>query len=325
MDALSEVLRAARLSGGVFLRGAFSEPWRLSSALDVTNCRQYLGVAADHLVLYHYVTEGEMMVDVGGGSVSVFRPGEAAILPRNDFHVLSGKEPAEAVSALDVSRIPQPGDLMRIDYGGGGTPTRIICGFLGGVALAEDPLLSALPPLMRFDSTTARSGDLVRTSLAFAADEIESGRPGAGAMLARISEMLFTEAVCCHMAELSDGATGWLAAARDRGVGRALAALHAHSERAWTVDDLACEAGLSRTVLGERFGRFLGVPPMEYLTNWRLQLAARQLATSDAPVLAVAEAVGYGSEAAFSRAFKRQHDLSPTAWRRMRGQGASCT
>jgi len=319
LDALSEILRSARLSGGVFLRGQFSEPWRLSSALEAGDCSRHLG-PADHLVLYHCVTEGALTVEIDGEAPQVFRPGQVAILPRNDPHRLSGSDGAEAVSALDVARIPKPGDLMEIIYGGGGAATQIVCGFLGGPSLSDDPLLSSLPKLLTFDCAKARSGALVRASLEFAADEVSVGRPGAEAMLARLSELLFIEAVRSYVEALPDTAGGWLAALKDKALSRALAALHANPERQWTVDRLGREAGMSRSALADKFARLIGCAPAAYLTQHRMRLAARELLVTQAPLVSIAEAVGYGSEAAFSRAFKRTFGVSPSAWRRDQGQ-----
>lgn len=320
MDPLSEILRSARLSGGVFLRGEFTEPWCLASAINASDCTDYLG-PADHLVLYHYVVEGELTVDLAGPTVASFLPGQAAILPRNDPHRLSGRRAAEAVSALDVARIPKPGELMVIEHGGGGDGTRIVCGFLGGKGLAGDPLLSALPPLMVYDSSTARSGGFVRESLEFAAREVADGRLGSDAMLARISEMLFVEAVRSYVDALPPEADGWIKALRDRSLSRALALIHRYPEKPWTVETLGRAVGASRSTLADKFTRYFDTAPVEYLTQHRMRLAARKLMTDAAPIVVIAASVGYGSEAAFSRAFKRHFNASPSAWRDNAAEG----
>ena len=314
MDALSEILRSARLSGGVFLRGEFTEPWCLTSAVRASDCSVHLG-PTDNLVLYHYVVEGALTVCVDGGEPATFLPGHAVVLPRNDRHRLCGRESAEAVSARDVVQVPGPGQLMAIKHGGGGERTRIVCGFLGGRGLAGDPLITSLPPTMRYDGTTARSGSFVRASLEFAASEIADGRPGADAMLARISELLFVEAVRVHVEALPEDQGGWFESLRDRSVSRALALIHRSPEEPWTIERLGRAAGASRTTLTEKFRRYLGCAPAEYLTRHRLKLAADQLAAGNAPLMTVAASVGYGSEAAFSRAFKRAYGVAPSAWR----------
>ena len=278
------------------------------------DCSQHLG-RSDHLIIYHFVLEGALSVELHSGDVATVRPGEAVVFPRNDKHHLCGAEPADAVSALDVARIPKPGDLMTIDYGGGGAVTRIVCGFLGGPALSGDPLLTSLPPLLIYDGRKARSGTMVQEMLSYAAGEVSEGRQGAEAMLARLSELLFIEAVRNYVESLPAETEGWLAALRDPRLARAIGYLHADPARPWTLTKLGEAAGLSRSSLAEHFVRVLGCTAIDYLTALRLRLAARELASGDSPILSVALQVGYGSEAAFSRAFKRRYGLPPSEWR----------
>ncbi len=322
LDALSEVLRAQRLSGGVFLQGHFTEPWCLASAVQAHDFKAHIG-PADHLVLYHFVTEGALQVEIAGEASKTFLPGQAAILPRNDPHRLSGSGRAEAVSALDVARVPGPSKLMVIEHGGGGPTTRIVCGFLGGLALFDDPLMSSLPKLLLYDSRKERAGALVQASLQLAQDELASGRAGSEAMLGRLSELLFVEAVRSHVEALPEAAGGWLAALKDAGISRAITAMHAHPQEPWTVTLLAREAGMSRSAFAERFVRLIGAPPADYLARHRMRLAARQLALGSASLIDIAESVGYGSEAAFSRAFKRCFGAAPSTWRRRFSESAA--
>ena len=315
MDALSEILRSARLSGGVFLRGEFSEPWCLASAVSASDCGERLG-PTEHLILFHYVVEGTLRVEVEGEAPASFLPGQAVIFARNQPHKLAGREPADAVPALDLVRIPGPGELMDIEHGGGGQRTRIVCGFLGGQALAGDPLLSSLPTFIRYDGSTARSGDLVRASLEFAAREIADSRPGSDAMLARISELLFAEAVRSYVESLPEDSGDWFEALRDRALSKAIALIHRSPDKPWTVEQLGRAVGASRSTLAEKFKRYLGVAPAEYLAQHRMRLAARELTTTGAAIMGIATSIGYGSEAAFSRAFKRSYGVSPSAWRK---------
>ncbi len=314
MDALSEILRDARLTGGIFLRASFSEPWGLASAVTASDCSPHLG-ATDHLVLFHYVMDGTLHVTFDGTEPKLFLPGQAAIFPRNDRHTLSGRQFAKAVSPFDASTLPSPGELLVIEHGGGGASTRIICGFLGGRLMSDDPLFAALPPLLTYDCEKERAGGLVQASFEHAANELAAGRPGVDAMLARLSELLFVEAVRSHVEGLGGEAVGFFAALRDRALSRALALVHKHPERAWTVTELAREAGASRSSLTDKFQQHLSHAPMAYLTRHRMRLAANALEMGTSPILAIAESVGYGSEAAFSRAFKQAKGVSPTAWR----------
>jgi len=315
VDALSEVLRAMRLSGGVFLRATFTEPWCLETAATPGGCSQHLG-PTDHLILYHYVQEGVLSVDLAdGGSITV-QPGEAAVFPRNDQHRMRGAEAAPPVSSLDVAQTGKPGDLMTIDLGGGGPVTRVVCGFLGGPGLSDDPLLTSLPEVLVYDGQRAHSGPMVHELLQYAADEVASDRQGAAAMLARLSELLFIEAVRAHVEALPADARGWLAALRNPRLARAIGLLHVQPERSWTAAQLGREAGMSRSSLTQQFGQVLGCTPAGYLSDLRMRLAARELAATDAPIQAIAARIGFGSEAAFSRAFKRRYDVPPSQWRR---------
>ena len=314
MDALSEILRTARLSGGVFLSGAFTEPWGLETSLEASDFSAFLG-PADHLVLYHYVIEGTLVIELAGERPEEFHAGQAVIFPRNDRHKISGRQAAKAVSALDLAKIPKPGELMVIEHGGGGAGTRIICGFLGGRLLAGDPLFSSLPAVLRYDCASERSGGLVSASFDIAAREVSDSRPGADAMLARLSELLFVEAVRSYVEGLEGEASGLFGALQDRSLGTAIALMHRNPEQPWTVPDLARAVGASRSSLTEKFARHLGCAPMEFLVGHRMRLAARALEASGGSLMTIAESIGYGSEAAFSRAFKRAHGVSPSAWR----------
>ncbi len=314
MDALSEILRAARLTGGVFLHGEFSEPWCLSSELKASDCSAFLG-PADQMVLYHYVLEGCLTVIDPEGNAHMFLPGQAVVIPRNDRHHLQGSEPAQAVSALEVAEVPEDGELMAIRHGGGGQRTRIVCGFLGGRGLRHDPLLNALPSVFRYNGNTNGSGPVIRMTLELAAKEVAEGRPGSDATLARISELLFVEAVRDYVESSPAHANGFSDALKDRAVSKALALIHRNPKEKWTVEALARTCGVSRSVLAERFNTHLGCPPGEYLVETRLRLAANDLINRKTSVLEAAALVGYGSEAAFSRAFKRQYGVSPSLWR----------
>ena len=313
MDALSEILRTARLTGGVFLHANFTEPWCLSSKLKASDCSQFLG-PTDHLVLFHYVLEGTLNVVADNGHEETFLPGQAVILPRNDPHVLKGCEPTSTIPALDVTERNGPGELMTIMHGGGGDETRIVCGFLSGRGLQHNPLLNALPTMFRYDGAANPSGQTVRSMLDFAANEVAKGRLGSEAILASISELLFSEAVRDYV-EITHS-SGLLLALKDRAVSKAIGLLHRAPEKKWTVPMLARECAVSQTVLTERFNKMLRCTPGDYLTTIRMQIAARELLYKHLSVVEAADRVGYGSEAAFSRAFKRHYGVSPSEWRK---------
>ena len=315
MDALSDVLRVVRIKGGVFLHAEFTAPWCVSSEVDARDGATLLG-GAGHIVLYHYVVEGRLKAGIPGGEVVDIGPGEVFILPHNHRHLLgSDFDRVPVPTATLVTQSPE-GGLWAIGHGGGGERTRIVCGFLGFERVAGNPLIDALPPMMTFDTRSGGATSWIGGSLEFAADEIRMRKAGAETVLAKLSELLFVEALRRHVQSLPEGQIGWLAGLKDPVVSQALALLHRRLSEPWTVDDLGREVGLSRSALADRFTKLIGEPPMRYLARWRLQVAASRLRDSDSPLARIAEQVGYESEAAFNRAFKREFGTPPATWRR---------
>jgi AraC-like DNA-binding protein len=315
MDALSDVLRTTRLTGGVFLHAEFSDPWCIGARVAPEDIASFLGATSD-IIAYHYVLEGRLRVKAGDAPALELAPGEVVLFPRNDSHLLGGDLSLPPISADDVVKPPQRGGLARIRVGGGGARTRIICGFLGGEKLAKNPIVSTLPSVLHLDVRAGGSAEWIRSTFHYAADEIAAGRMGSETVMAKLSELLFVEAIRRYVEKLPEGQSGWLAGLRDPYVSRALALLHGRLSNPWTVDDLGREVGLSRSALADRFGELIGLPPMQYLTNWRMQVAAQELRKSNKSIMQVALEVGYDSEAAFSRAFKRVMDTPPATWRR---------
>jgi AraC-like DNA-binding protein len=238
------------------------------------------------------------------------------ILPRNDSHVMGSRLDLPPVATGQLIQIPTDDSLAVISHGGGGEPTHIVCGFLGCDRLDGNPLAEALPPLLKFDTRHGAAGAWIRSTLEFAASEVASRRSGSEAVLAKMSELLFVEAVRSYVETLSDEQTGWLAGLKDPFVSRALSLLHGRVAQPWTVDDLGREVGMSRSALADRFARLIGEPPMRYLARWRIQVAAQELRNSDAPLARIAEQVGYESESAFNRAFKQGFGVPPATWRK---------
>jgi AraC-like DNA-binding protein len=313
MDALSDALRVIRLKGGVFLHADFTAPWCVSSQVAPKDCGLE---GAEHVVLYHYVVEGQLLAQIPGMQPVEIEAGEVVILPHNHAHLLGSRLDLPPVPSQRVVCAAPEGGLLAIRHGGGGERTRIVCGFLGCDKLEGNPLTAALPPLLQFDIRQDAAAAWMRSSLEFAAQEIAARRAGSETILAKLSELLFVEALRRYVESLPEGQAGWLAGLRDPFVSRALSLLHGRVAREWTVDDLGREVGLSRSALADRFTRLIGEPPMRYLARWRIQVAAHQLRTSDAPLARIAEQVGYESEAAFNRAFKRNFGVPPATWRR---------
>jgi len=317
MDALSDVLRVAQLTGGVFLHAEFFAPWCVGGRIAPELCAPALGPAS-HLIIYHYVVEGELRIRIEDedGEDLVIGAGELVLLPRNDPHLMGSDLGLPPVAGSDVVRPPKDGGLYSIHHGGKGRCTRMICGFLGCASAKGNPVLSTLPPLLKLSVEHGGAAEWIRSTFQYAAAEVAAGRPGSETVLAKLSELLFVEAVRRYAETLPDGQTGWLAGLREPYVARALALLHRDINRRWTVDDLGREVGLSRSALADRFIRLIGAPPMNYLTNWRMQVAAQKLRDTSASIAQVAEMVGYESEAAFSRAFKKATGRAPATWRR---------
>jgi transcriptional regulator GlxA family with amidase domain len=192
----------------------------------------------------------------------------------------------------------------------------MVWGFLGCTSAEGNPVLSTLPPLLKLNVEQGGAAEWIRSTFQYAAQEVSAGRPGSETVLAKLSELLFVEAVRRYTEDLPEGQTGWLAGLREPYVARALALLHSDITRRWTVDDLGREVGLSRSALAARFIRLIGVPPMHYLASWRMQVATQKLRNTSASLAQIAETVGYDSEAAFSRAYKKAFGAAPATWRR---------
>jgi len=317
VDALSDVLRVVHLTGGVFLHADFFAPWCLSARVAPEHCASSLGPAS-HLIHYHYVVEGafRIRVESASGEDLTVSAGEVVLLPHNDLHLIGSDLTLPPARGRDIIRPPKDGGLYSINHGGKGELTRIICGYLGCASVEGNPVISTLPPLLKLNVEQGGAAEWIRSTFQYAAEEVSAGRPGSATVLAKLSELLFVEAVRNYSETLPDDQTGWLAALREPFVARALALLHGNIVRRWTVDDLGREVGLSRSALGDRFIRLLGMPPMHYLANWRMQVASQKLRNTNLSLAQVAVAVGYDSEAAFSRAFKKAIGAAPATWRR---------
>jgi AraC-like DNA-binding protein len=244
----------------------------------------------------------------------VFGAGEIVLLPHNDLHFIGSDLTLPPVAGSEVIHAPSNGGLFTIHHGGSGKRTRMVCGFLG--CAKGNPVIASLPALLRLNVEQGAAAEWIRSTFHYAAEEVAAGRPGSETVLAKLSELLFVETVRRHAESLPDSQTGWLAGLRDPFVARALALLHRDTARHWTVEDLGREIGLSRSALADRFIRFIGVPPMHYLADWRMQVATEKLRNTNGSLAQVAQIVGYESEAAFSRAFKKAFGVAPATWRR---------
>ncbi len=314
MDALSETLRVVRLIGAIFINGRFTSPWCYQSP-HADYAAPILEPGAERVVIFHMITEGECYVEMAGQSPVHLVAGDAVIFPQGDAHRMTSAPgvPAATGAKLDVVLSRRPRKLV---YGGGGAVTRLVCGYLACDARLARMLLAGLPPLLKVSVRGSSAGAWLEASLQYALSEARSPRPGGMGVLAKLSEVLFIEVLRIHMNQQTPGATGWLAGVGDRIVGAALGALHKQPARAWTLEDLAKGVGASRSVLAEKFQLIVGIAPMQYLTQWRMLIAANLLSASNAPLIQIAEEVGYQTDTAFSRAFSREYGVPPAKWRR---------
>jgi AraC-like DNA-binding protein len=317
VDALSDVLRVIRLSGGVFLEAEFTTPWCVSGKIAPNDCKPFLE-APRHVIAYHFVAAGCMQLRPDGGDAIEVREGEIVLLPHNSAHTFGSELSPTPVPAREVMQVPKEGGLARIVHGGGGDTTQLLCGFLG-CDTPFSPLLSALPPVLKLNVRSTASGAWIESSFRFAAGQIAAGHLGSTTVIAKLSELLFVEAVSQFIASLPAERRGWLAGLRDPQIGRALSMLHARPTETWTAEALALEVGMSRSSFAERFSSVVGQPPMQYLAVWRMHMAAQSLREGRRSVAQVGASSGYESEAAFSRAFKRQFGASPANWRKSPG------
>ena len=323
MDALSQTLRVVRLVGAIFLHARFTAPWCYQSP-HADAAAPYLEPTAERVVIFHLITEGECWCELGEGQPPVrLTAGDAVLFPQGDAHRMGsapGLTPAAGARLQEVlSRRPR-----LLAYGGGGATTRLVCGYLACDARLARLLLAGLPPVVKVSVRGSNAGVWLEASLRYALAEARSPRPGGAGVLAKLAEVLFIEVLRRHMNEQAEGRTGWLAGVNDRIVGAALRAMHGQPAQAWTLETLARVAGTSRSVLAERFQHLVGSAPMQYLAQWRMLLASNLLARSNAPLARIAEEVGYQTDTAFSRAFRREFGMPPAAWRRWQG-GSSAT
>ena len=318
MDALSEALRAVRVASALFFTGEFSAPWHFATPSQ-KQVGPVLAPGAEHLVLFHLVAAGEATARTSAHDDVALAPGDLIVFPHGDAHELWNGQAAELFPSARLLPRLSKGELAAEKWGGAGPVTHIICGYFGCERYAESSFLQGLPPAFKINVRANPSSAWIESAIRHWVSDHEQQRPGRSVVLANLAEALFMHALCVYMEELPAERTGWLAAARDSKVGQALAHLHRDPAHPWTLDELARASSTSRTLLAERFTRLMGESPLAYLARWRLQLGARLLVTTNRKVLNVAYDVGYESEAAFSRAFKRAFGTPPARYRRGRG------
>lgn len=316
-DTLSDVLRTVRLTGAAYFDIAAQAPWSVHSpACELILPRILPG--ADHLIAYHVVTAGRCIACLDGGEPVALEAGEVVVFTGADPHVMSsdagmrGEAPtADMIDIAEAGRLPFPINLVN----GGAVSTRLVCGYLACDARPFNPLIEALPPMLKAGDAGRNDAGWIGQFIRFAVAEAADKRAGSESILTRLSELMFIEVVRRYIESLPSHNAGWLAGLRDPAVGKALALIHARPSFNWTIEGLARQSGTSRTVMAERFMKFVGVPPMHYLAKWRMQVAAEMLNRGNLNIATIAAEIGYESEAAFSRAFRKMMGMPPSAWR----------
>jgi AraC-like DNA-binding protein len=325
VDVLSEVLREVRLTGALYFDVGAGAPWVATTPGAATICPAIMP-GFEHVIAFHIMLEGRAWATLADNSEPsvCLEIGDGVIVARGDCHSMGSEAGRHSLPNPELYHKPIGGTLPYVlrEFGGGGERSRFACAFLGCDVRPYNPIIEALPRLLLVKKSSAagrQAFDLMRTALA----ESQSPRAGSEAILARTSELMFLHAVRQYIDGLPLESSGWLAALRDVQIGAALRAMHTRPSRQWTLDMLGREVGLSRTAFSERFTALVGMPAMQYLSKWRLQVAGRLLDQQHSNIKQIAADVGYDSQASFNRAFKREVGIPPGAWRRRRSASAS--
>ncbi len=314
MDALSELLRTVKLSGALFYNSSCTAPWCLK-APESSTFLPYIRAQASRVIEFHHITSGRAYVRVGEETTPL-AAGDIVMMPHGDAHEMGAGNGGKPIDGNDALPALWTGRVKFASFGGGGEETGLVCGYLACDGELIKPVLTGLPRVVRVNIRTDASGEWLDNLLRHAVAQAASRTPGSDVIVAHLAEVLFAEVLRRYLLTLPEGRSGWLAGAGDPAVGRALAALHARPAFDWTLDLLAQEAGISRSALTDKFTRFIGQAPMAYLQDWRLELGAEALRSTNRSVQRVALDAGYDSEAAFNRAFKRRFSLPPARYRR---------
>ena len=314
MDVLSTVLKTVKLEGAMFYNAEFSAPWSFRSP---PSCQvaPYLTREPRHVIIYHLLTHGQAYAKVEDGPRVSLAAGDIVVFPHGDPHIMGNGPDVELRDHAKILQEIFSQGLKLMRMGGGGEITRFICGYLVCDPQLSKVFLGGLPAIFKVNIGTDSSGQWLESSIRYSVGQAVASQTGSEIVVAKLSEALFAETLRRYVGLLPPDQTGWLAGARDPDVGNALALVHRQPSDPWTIAELARQVGVSRSVLAERFRHFLGVPPMAYLTRWRLQLGAQLLTSTSRSVAQVAAEVGYESEPAFNRAFKREFGSPPARFR----------
>lgn len=317
MDALSRILSQIHLEGAVFLSAEFSSPWSIVTPDGQRACRELMP-HAEHLILFHWVTKGQCQVIIDQQRTQTASQGQMILLPHGTRHRLASDVSVEAARIEELLAEPRvSGSLPVIEYGGGGESCSLLCGFLACNPISAQPLLGSLPTALISPAPTGLTGVMSETSrFAQLTAQASQQQPGAEAVLAKLCELMFIEVVRSYLSELTADHPSWLSSLNDPVTSRALSEIHAHLAEPWDLDRLADRAGASRSVVDERFRTFLGCSPIRYVTKARIRAASDLIRRTSLTLSQIADAVGYRSQAAFSRAYQREIGSAPSQLRK---------
>jgi AraC-like DNA-binding protein len=320
-DPLSDVLKTVRLTGAVFFEIAGQGPWAVASPPRDLILPKILP-GADHLIAYHVVTAGRCFATAAGGEPMPVGTGEVVVFTQGQPHIMSSRPGMRAdPPAQDVLDLAAAGRRpFGINYGEGPASVRLVCGYFACDARPFNPLLDSLPSMFKAGNADDGGAGWIVDFIRIAVAEAAANHAGRESILTKLSELMFVEVLRRHLSAIPAEQVGWLAGLRNPMIARTLSLMHGKPAYDWTIEELAKQAGLSRSVLAERFTQLVGLPPMHYLAKWRMQIAAELLTGSNANMATIAAETGYGSEESFSRAFKKMVGVAPSAWRR---RGAS--
>jgi AraC-like DNA-binding protein len=316
-DALSDLLRTVRLTGAAYFEIVAREPWAVASPPRDLILPKILP-DADHLIAYHVVTAGHCFATIGDGEPIALEAGQVLVVTNSDPHTMSSSPGLRADPPMpDVLEVAAAADKpFCINLGDEPASTNLVCGYLACDARPFNPLLESLPLVIKVGDPAGNAAGWISQFIRFALAEAAGKHAGSESVLTKLSELLFIDVVRRYLETLPPGHAGWLAGLRDPPIGKVMSMMHARPAHDWTIDELAREAGMSRSVLAERFAKLVGIPPMHYLAKWRMQVASELLASGETNLARISADVGYESEASFSRAFKKLVGVPPSTWRR---------
>jgi AraC-like DNA-binding protein len=303
-DPLGEALHFLRMNGAFYCRSELTAPWGMTM------------MAMPGYVWFHVVTAGRMLLEAGDAEPTLLQPGDLGLVPHGEGHVLRSEPGVEVPGVLDLEREQVSDRYEILRHGGGGAPTTLVCGAVRFDHPAARNLVEILPPLLQVEASGSPQGDWMQSTLRLMAVEARELRPGGEAVITRLGDILVIQAIRSWIETDPAARSGWLGALQDRQIGRALSLIHRDPARDWTVAALADELAMSRSAFAARFTELVDEPAMQYVTRWRMSVALNALKDEGTTVGELANRLGYRSEAAFARAFKRVMGTPPGAVRR---------